>query len=302
MNKITLSTLKAGCEALGLEINSKKPKDLEKAIDEAIKNEELGYECPSCGKDIPDISNCYYCGENFDEDKQSEEEIDEEVDENEDGEEYYEEVNEDEEEVSANEFLNQEFEKTAKEVASKVANKPSKEDKKKDNKKDKEVKEDKKKDKEDKKDKDNKEAKKEVKKDKEVKEDKKKDKEVKEDENKQEKKGRLKLPEEVSAKRKEEFEKLITNTDKILGDEIEKRPRKTGVTYVNEKQRVMKIVSSGKEIILEFNVKIDSNVDGFIKYTEEEAKAKHLGKMTSMYNGNSFEDAISLIKKVKASI
>lgn len=72
---ITLTTLKKGAEGLGIDFPQNiTKKDLELKIEEKLSQEELGYECPSCQKDIPDVDICPYCSESF---------VDEEVTQNE---------------------------------------------------------------------------------------------------------------------------------------------------------------------------------------------------------------------------
>ena len=278
MSKITVEALKKGLESLGLEASSKKQKDLEKQVDEALKSMELGFECPSCSKDIPDVVACPYCGESFeDEDAVTDaenEDADEDADvENEAGDE------DGEEEMSANEFLNKEIDETSKKVAEKLTDKPAKAEKAKD--------------------KPAKEEKVKEEKAKAAKAGKSKDKPAKEEKEESDKKGRQKIPTEVIEKRKEEFEELIAKVDAIIGDKVEKRERKTGITYVNGTERLFKLVSSNKQVVVEFNVELKKDVDGLVRYSEEEAKAKHFGSVKSIYSGESVEDVLKLIKEIK---
>jgi hypothetical protein len=50
-------------------------------------------------------------------------------------------------------------------------------------------------------------------------------------------------------------------------------------------------------LVIEFNSAIESDVDGLIKYTEEEAKQKHLGTTKAVYDGGDTNIALDLIKE-----
>ena len=257
MGKITVEALKRGLESLGLEVSSKKQKDLEKQIDGALKDMELGFECPSCSKDIPDVTFCPYCGESFEEEAEETEDVEDAAE----GLEETADDSDDSEEMTANEFLNKEIDETSKKVAEKLTEKPKSEAKK------------------------SKDAKP-------VKENK-----PKAEKKESDKKGREKIPEEVIKQRKEELTNFINSADSIIGDKLEKRERKTGLTYVLGTERLFKIVATIKQIVVEFNVDLKSNVDGLVRYSPEEAKAKHFGSIKSIYSGDNMENALKLIKE-----
>ncbi|MDF2615475.1 MAG: hypothetical protein K0Q47_130 [Sedimentibacter sp.] len=275
MGKITVSALQEGCKELGIETNSKKLKELETLIDKKLFETELGYECPSCGKDIPDVKKCPYCGESFEEaeDEEVVEENDETAEENDEAENDTAEEDEENDEADDNEDgdatdaesdADEEIKKAAEEVAGKVVDKKGKSSDKK---------EDKKADK---------------------KEDKKAD---KKEDKKAEKKGR---PEGTSAdtqKKNEEFEQLVAEIDKVIGKDFEKRERKTGITYVKDGKRILKAVKTGKVLVVEFNAEVESDVDGLTKYTEEQAKQKHLGTTKAVYDGGDTKVVTKLVKE-----
>jgi hypothetical protein len=259
-SKITVTTLKAGAAILGLEIGDlKKKKDLEALIDEHLSDKELGYECPECGKDIPDVDVCPYCGESF-------------VDgEDEEGAADSEETNEEEtaedpaEEEAPEEAANDEApeedplpEEMAEEVAKEVTKKA---DKAKGKGKDK------------------------------VKE---KDADA---EDKSANRGRPVGKSKNTEEKEKEFNELVEQIDSVLGDGFEKRERKTGITYVQDRKRLLKAVSTGKTLSIEFNVEIKSDNDNLKKYTEEEAKERHLGSTRAIYTLGYVATAIKLVKE-----
>jgi len=250
MGKITVTTLQAGCKAYDIKTNSKKAKELESLIDEALAKLELGYECPSCKKDIPDVKVCPYCGESF-EDEASDAAVDDATADDSD----------DSDASDASDASDTAVDDAAAEVAEKIAEKT---DEKHTNKK-----EDKKSDK---------------------KTDKKEDTETK-------KQGRPAGSTVDTQKKAEEFTAFVKDVDAVVGKDVEKRDRKTGVTYVFGTKRFMKAVSSGKVLVVELNADVNSDADGLIKYTEEEAKNKHLGTVKAIYSGGDTKVALKLIKE-----
>lgn len=270
MAKITTKTLKEGMKQFKLESDSNKKNELEKMLDDYLSKKELGYECPNCGKDIPDVDACPYCGESFT-DEESEENEETEYDENseledegneEAGEEESEEESDEEkteEEETEEKDEEKEIEKIADEVAKNVAKDKGK-GKSKDKEKDKE------------KDKD-------------------KDKEKSKETSKEE------IVEKVN---KEDFDKFVEKANEALGKDFEKfevRERKTGLTYVKDKKRLMKIVSSTRAIVIEFNVELPVEDENLTKFTEDEAKKKHLGSVRGMFIVKDENKAVKLIKQ-----
>ncbi len=267
MGKITVSSLQSGCKDLGIETSSKKAKELEGLIDEKLSEMELGYECPSCAKDIPDVKTCPYCGESFeeadedaeaggedtgDEDAEAGEDADAEAGEDtEAGEDADAEAGDGDGEADPD----KEIEKAASDVAKKVADKKST---------------------------------------KAVDKGKAKGKEEKKESGK---KGRPEGTTVDTQKKNEEFAAFTAEIDELLGEDFEKRERKTGVTYVKDGKRLLKAVSTGKTLVVELNAEVSSDVDGITKYTEEEAKQKHLGTTKAIYDGGDTAVALKLIKE-----
>lgn len=253
MGKITVTSLQAGCKQFEIETESKKAKELETLIDKALAQKELGYECPSCKKDIPDVKVCPYCGESFEdgEEKTDEEKTGEENTGN-------------EEKTDADKVI----EDAAKDVAEKVTDKKQTPAEKK--------------------------AAEKAAADKKAADKKAADKAAA-DKKAADKKG--KETPVYTAKKNEEFAAFVKDLDELLGKDFEKRERKTGVTYVKEAKRLMKAVSTGKTLVVEFNASIDTDGDNITKYTEEEAKAKHLGTTKAIYDGGDTKIAMKLAKE-----
>lgn len=240
--KITVTTLRKGAEMLGLDVGDlKKKKELETLIDEHLQKQELGYECPECGKDIPDVDVCPYCGESFVEEEEVEE-----------VEEAAEETEEKEVKIQEDELPEEIAEEVAEAVSKKVEEKPTK----------------------------NKEKGKE-----------------KETGEKSVNRGRPTGKSKNTEEKEKEFIQLIDKIDKVIGDGFEKRERKTGITYVKERKRIFKAVSTGKALSIEFNVDIKSEDENLKKYTEEEAKARHLGSTRAIYTLGDVDFAIKLVKE-----
>lgn len=267
-NKITATTLKKGAAALGLEVGDlKKKKELETLIDNHLEDQELGYECPECGKDIPDIDECPYCGESF---------TDAEDAENEDAEET------EEESDDLPESIEEEVEEE----------KPAKgkgKDKAKGKGKTKEVEvedEDEEEEEEEKPAKSKSKGK-----------DKEKVKEEKTEKEKSANRGRPSGKSQNTEEKEKEFVDLISQIDDLLGEDYEKRERKTGVTYVKDKKRLLKAVSTGKTLSIEFNVDLKSENENLKKYTAEEAKERHLGSTRAIYALGDIVLAVKLVKE-----
>jgi hypothetical protein len=247
--KISVSTLKEGAKILNVDIgDASKKKDLEKLIDAHLTTMELGYECPACGKDIPDLDQCPYCAESFVEEDENvtEEAADTESTEDDAAEENKESGTEEStEEESAEEAVDDE---TAEEVAKALVEAPEKPAKPAKNK-------------------------------------------------PAEGRGRPQGKSKNTEEKEKEFSELVAAIDEVLGDEFEKRERKTGITYVSSGKRLLKAVSTGKTLSIEFNVELKSNDDSLVKYTEEEAKAKHLGSTRAIYALGELKTAIKLVKE-----
>lgn len=88
---ITKDTLKETIDEFELEVGSEKKKDMKEAIKNYLeeKYDELPYECPSCGEQVPEVPKCPFCREEFqfEEDTNDSEEENEEAEENEQDEE-----------------------------------------------------------------------------------------------------------------------------------------------------------------------------------------------------------------------
>jgi hypothetical protein len=229
MAAITLATLKKGAESLGIEVEPKiSKKDLDALITEKLATQELGYECPSCGKDIPDLDSCPYCGENF--------------------------IEEDNNEVSDNEpeITNENIipEDTIKETDNKgEAEGPS------------------------------------------------------------DKVGETKKPDKAktgtkskakdapkTGKDSEEYKNLIATITETYPELIAKI-NASGITYLVGKKRLMKVTGTAKSISIEFNESLQTDDDNVRKYTEDEAKAKHLGTVRAIYSFGDLDTALSLVKQ-----
>jgi hypothetical protein len=249
MGAINVKSLQAGVKMLSLEIESSKKKELEAAIDEYLSEQELGYECPSCKKDIPDLKACPYCGESFEEEDADTEEVEEDA--------------EDTDTEDAEPISDEDAEEVAKAVVSKEKGKGKDKGKDKNKNKDKESEKT-----------DSEDAKPE-----------------------KEGRGRPQGKSKSTEEKEKMFDELVAGIDEIVGEDFEKRDRKTGVTYVKEGKRLLKAVSTGKSLSVEFNVEVESKDENLTAYTEEEAKAKHLGSTRAIYTLGETDVALKLVKK-----
>ena len=237
MAAITLATLKKGAESLGVEFEPKiSKKDLEDLIKETLSKQELGYECPNCKRDIPDVDTCPFCAESF-------------VDEG-----------EPDEEESKLEITNEDNILTTTPDSTDVENKG-------------------------------------------------KDIEIKtgitkeqgktgDSKDKAKNSGKADKVKEApkSGKDSEEYKQLIASINEAYPDLIAK-VNASGLTYLVGKKRLMKVTGSTKSISIEFNEALETDDDNVRKYTEEEAKAKHLGTVRAIYGFGDLDTALSLVKQ-----
>lgn len=237
--KMTLTTLRAGATSLGVDLGALKTvKDIIPVIDAHLKTIELGYECPACGKDIPDVPACPYCGENFNEDEAAAPETTDIVAE------------------VAETVADAVISKADQAAATKAAKQAEKDAAKA-----------------------AKDAAKAVK--------------TEGSEGAGRPVGKTKNTEEKEV----QFAELVEIVDKAIGEGFEKRDRKTGVTYVKDGKRLLKVVSVSKTTSVEFNVIMTGEDENLTKYTIEEAKAKHLGSTTAIYALGDIATATNLIKE-----
>lgn len=250
MAGITVKSLKESCKKLGIKVqDGLKKKDLQLLVDEYLKGKELGYICPFCDSDIPDVEECPYCGGIFDEEVDDENEVESE-------------------ENTTDEEVESEVDQDAVEVEDEDSSEPDSDE-----------------------DEDNASEDEEN-----VSED--KDSDSEDTDKESGKRGRPKGKSKESVKKEENFEELIGKIDEFVNEGFEKRERKTGITYVRDRKRLFKVVSAAKSISIELNNVIEAEVDGLVKFTEEEAKIKHLGSVRAVYTLGDEETALALIKEV----
>lgn len=99
-------------------------------------------------------------------------------------------------------------------------------------------------------------------------------------------------------------QKSINNDDvvglieSILGEKFKPKHLQKGITYWNNKNRILKIVISKRNFKVEFNVNV-SLLDGVTYYNQEERVAKHLGTCMYIYEGNSLDTVLELVKEAR---
>lgn len=226
---ITLASLKKGATRLGLEIEGlSKKKELEEAIQNKLNEHELGYECPICGKDIPDVDVCPFCDENF---------AEEAVEETSQLDEVIEEVVKEAKAIKQDDLVMDDSPIPAETVNVTVNAKP----------------------------------------------------------------GRGKTKSTKATIKNENIEKdynqLIIEIDNIVGETCTKKNNTSGITYFIGKKRIFKITSSKRSINIEFNVELETEDDNIKRYTEQEAKEKHLGTVRAIYSFGDLETAVVLVKE-----
>lgn len=243
---ITIATLKNGAGFLGLEIPAKPTKkELEASITEKLSTMELGYECPSCGKDIPDVDVCPYCSENFAEGGEVPGNEGENID-----------LQEDKIDINTDEVSNQDKVQDSPPPVETNAE-------------------------------DNKEQPKAT------------EAKGKVNDTGAKAKGNEKVNEKPkTGKDSEEYKMLISEIDSILsGDNITKKDNASGITYLVDKKRIMKVAATTKSISIELNEEIDNDDENIRKYTEADAKAKHLGTVRAIYSFGDLDTALLLIQE-----
>lgn len=238
-NAITLTTLKRGADSLNIEFEEPiTKKELETIISEAISKMELGYECPTCGKDIPDVDICPFCNESFNDEGegQDQEEMDLEADALAIESNIPDSGKEDETsiptETNKTEFENPKAEDKTPAPAPKVNNKKKQETK----------------------------------------------------------------PKVSNGIGSEIHGQLLEGIGEIL-EGCETRMNTSGITYLLDKKRILKVAASAKSINIEFNVELETQDDSIKTFTADEAKAKHLGTVRAIYTLGDLQLALNLVKE-----
>ena len=292
-NPITKESLKKGIAQLEIEGKFKNSQEMEEAIDEQLKEsgEDLEYECGECGKSIPDLQTCPYCQANLEEDDEDDEDDEDEEDDEEDkaaeedGEESDDEEDEEEDDlegksvkelkaIAKEEEVDIKGLKKAEEIIEAIKAARNEDDEDGDD-------EDEDEDDEDEKEepkKSSKAAGKDKGKEKEKDQPKAKDKEKK-----------------TAPKASGDYEKVLTAVEKALGKGYEKAERATGVVFLKDSKRILKVASTGK---VEFNTPM-KDADNLETFTDEQAKAKHLGSCRAIFYGDDMKQLAELVGQCK---
>lgn len=93
-------------------------------------------------------------------------------------------------------------------------------------------------------------------------------------------------------------EELVEKVQAVLGPSFLPEYNRTGVTFFEGLNRILKLVNAVNLLKIEFNVPV-TKVEGLTVLTKEEAKANKMGTCQWIYQGKSLDTAMNLVQEAK---